>query len=214
MESYSKIMSFESIPAVPKRNYVLTRLGYRKNLTKMSISDQRKLDQGFKDGLIYCRPRGAAGRFIITSHQEDSIIIETGLSFQSNSLARFLFNCDELLLFAATVGEEVVERIHFEVEQGDVAYGAILDAIASETADAGLDWIMDFVNRILYREGKKISKHRYSPGYGDLNLSYQKAIFGLLDLSKLDLKLTEKMMLTPEKSVIAIAGIERIENHG
>lgn len=214
MESYSKIMNFESIPATPKKNYVLTRLGYKKNLTKMSISDQQKLDQGFKDGLIYCRPKGAAGRFIIKSHQEDSITIETGLSFQSNSLARFLFNCDELLLFAATVGEEVVERIHFEVEQGDIAYGAILDAIASETADAGLDWIMDFVNRILNREGKKISKHRYSPGYGDLDLSYQKAIFDLLDLSKLDLKLTEKMMLTPEKSVIAIAGIERIENHG
>jgi hypothetical protein len=214
MESYSKITSFESIPAVPKRNYVLTRLGYRKNLTRMSIADQRKLDQGFKDGTIYCRSKGTAGRFSITSHQEEAILVETGLCFQSKSLARLLKSCDELVLLAATVGKEIIERINLEFEQGDAAYGAILDAIASETADACLDWILNFFNKMLYREGKKITKHRYSPGYGDLDLIYQKAIFDLLDLDKLELKLTENLMLTPEKSVIAIAGIERIEVDG
>ncbi len=211
MESYSKIIYFESISAIPKPNHVLARLGFRKNLTQIDLVDQSKLEQGFKDGILYCRPKGMAGRFKIISLQEDSVTIETGLSFQSKSLARFLKDCNELALLASTVGREVVERIGFELEQGDAAYGVILDAIASETADAGLDWIMDFLNKILSREGKITTKNRYSPGYGDLDLSYQKAIFDLLDLSKLDLKLTEKQMLIPEKSVIAIAGIERIE---
>ncbi len=211
MESYSKIVNFESIPANPNPNFVLARLGFRKNLTQIDSNVQKKMDQGFKDGILYCRSKGAAGRFLITTRQENSVIIETGLSFQSKSLTRFLANCDEMLLLAATVGKEIVERIFFEIDQGDAAYGAILDAVASETADAGLDWIMDFINKILIREGKKITKHRYSPGYGDLDLSYQKAIFDLLDLGKLELGLTEKQMLIPEKSVIAIAGIERIE---
>lgn len=214
MESYSKIINFKSISASPNRNYVMTRLGFRKNLTEIDLNHQRKLDQGFRDGMIYCRSKGTAGRFIIKSHQKEAILIETGLCFQSKSLARLLESSDELIIFAATVGKEIVERINMEIEQGDAAYGTILDAIASETADACLDWIVNFFNKILYREGKRITKHRYSPGYGDLDLSYQKAIFDLLDLGKLEVRLTEKLMLTPEKSVIAIAGIERIEIDG
>lgn len=210
MESYSKIINFESIPATPSQNYVLARLGFRKSLTQMDSITQKKLDQGFKDGTLYCCSKGAAGRFLITDRQENSVTIETGLSFQSKSLARFLGNCNEVVLLASTVGKEVIERIILEIDQGDAAYGAILDAVASETADAGLDWIMEFLNKILIREGKKITEHRFSPGYGDLNLSYQKAIFDLLDLGKLELALTEKQMLIPEKSVIAIAGVERI----
>jgi len=211
MESYLKVVNFESITAIPNRNFVLARLGYRKNHTQIDPVVQKKLEQAFKDCNLYCRSKGAAGRFLITENRESSVRIETGLSFESKYLVRFLGNCRELVLLAATVGKEVVERIGFEIEKGDAAYGVILDAVASETADAGLDWIMGFMNRILRREGKKITRHRYSPGYGDLNLDYQKAIFDLLDLGKLDLKLTEKQMLIPEKSVIAIAGIERIE---
>ncbi len=211
MKSYTKITNFEIIPAKPDWNLVLARLGYRKNYTQIDSVVQKKLEQGFKDGNLYCRSKGAAGRFLITESRESSVTIETGLLFESKNLARFLGNCRELVLLAATVGKEVIERIDFEIEQGDVAYGAILDAVASETADAGLDWIMEFMNKILRHEGKKTTKHRYSPGYGDLNLGYQRAIFDLLDLGKLDLKLTEKQMLIPEKSVIAIAGIERIE---
>lgn len=214
METYSKIFNFENILAKPKRNYVLTRLGFSKNLTQIDSTIQNKIDQGFKDGLIYCHTKGVAGRFVITSRNEDSVSIETGLAFQSKSLARFLNNCDELVLLASTVGRGVVEQIIAEIDQGDAAYGVILDAVASETADAGLGWILSFLNKVLLREGKKTTKHRYSPGYGDLDLSYQKAIFDLLDLNKLDLSLTEKQMLIPEKSVIAIAGIERIEADG
>lgn len=214
METYSKIINFESIPAKPKQNCVLARLGFSKSLTEIDLNIQRKVDQGFKDGNIYCHIKGTVGRFVITSRGEDSVSIETGLSFQSKSLARFLSNCDELVLLASTVGKGVVDRIITEINEGDAAYGVILDAVASETADAGLDWIISFLNKVLIREGKIITKHRFSPGYGDLNLFYQKAIFDLLDLKKLDLMLTEKQMLTPEKSVIAIAGIERIEVDG
>ncbi|NLY76191.1 MAG: methionine synthase [Firmicutes bacterium] len=214
MESYSKIISFESIPASPDPKLVLARLGFQKNRTEIDSVSQDKLERGLKDGLILCRSKGAAGRFRITEHREDSVAIETGLSFHSSRLARFLENCGEVVLLAVTVGTEIVDRIAREVNHGDAAYGVILDAVASETADAGLDWIMNFYKKILYREGKKLTKHRYSPGYGDLDLAYQREIFKLLNLEKLGLDLTEKQMLVPEKSVLAIAGIERIEANG
>lgn len=52
---------------------------------------------------------------------------------------------------------------------------------------------------------------RYSPGYGDLPLTNQKIIFDILNLERLGLRITERFMLVPEKSVIAIAGVEGIE---
>ena len=80
-----------------------------------------------------------------------------------------------------------------------------------ETADAGLDWLMDFINKMLRKEGKKLTEQRFSPGYGDLPLANQRLIYDLLKLERLGLKLTEKCMLIPEKSVLAIAGVEGVE---
>jgi len=63
---------------------------------------------------------------------------------------------------------------------------------------------------MIRREGKKLTKMRYSPGYGDLPLSNQKLIYDVLNLERLGISITERFMLVPEKSVIAIAGVEGV----
>ena len=51
-------------------------------------------------------------------------------------------------------------------------------------------------------------KPRFSPGYGDLDISYQKDFIRLLDTpKKIGLSLTNGGMLAPTKSVTAIIGI-------
>lgn len=73
--------------------------------------------------------------------------------------------------------------------------------------------MMEFLNKMLRKEGKKLTKHRYSPGYGDLPLLNQRLIYSLLNLERLELKLTDQCMLIPEKSVLAVAGIEGVVSH-
>ena len=52
---------------------------------------------------------------------------------------------------------------------------------------------------------------RFSPGYGDLDISHQRAMFDLLELEKrLGLSLTQTHMMLPEKSVTAIAGLSDV----
>ena len=52
---------------------------------------------------------------------------------------------------------------------------------------------------------------RFSPGYGDLDISHQRAMFDLLELEKrLGLSLTQTQMMLPEKSVTAIAGLSDV----
>ncbi|MBZ4645398.1 MAG: hypothetical protein PWR27_1489 [Petroclostridium sp.] len=207
----ANIKYLESIPAEPKRDMILLRLGYKKNVTILNDEQKDMLEDSIKQGLLLCHPKGAFGRFAIIERSSNFVKLEGGEILESESLARLLEKSDEVLLMASTVGKEIVQRISTEVTGGDAALGVILDSVASQTADAGLNWMMDFINKLIRREGKKLTKHRYSPGYGDLPLSNQKIIFDMLGLNRLGLKLTEKYMLIPEKSVLAIAGIEGIE---
>lgn len=211
------IQHFHDIPVFPKTESVLIRLGGRRN-NPMDPEFQRMLEQGMKQVRILCRPTGVYLREKIADRSPDSITLENGIHFQSRSLSRLLQFSEEVVLMAATVGHEIVAAIADEVNhKNDAAFGLILDAAASQTADMILDWIMDYLNGMLAKKGLKLTRHRYSPGYGDLPLDYQKPIFEALNLKQLGLKLTEKYMLIPEKSVIAIAGIEAREmesNHG
>ncbi len=214
LEKYTNptIKYFSSVPAVPKRGMILTRLGYREGITMLSDSDKAQMEESIKQGLWLCKPAGAYSRIPITERTEDAISLSNGIRLQSLSLAKLLQNSNSVVLMGATVGKEITERIFNEVKNGDAAFGLILDSVASQTADAVLDWMVKMLDRMLDWEGRKLTRHRYSPGFGDLPLSCQKDIFGALQLERLNMALTEKFMLIPEKSVIAIAGIEGRES--
>lgn len=208
----SKIKYFENIPALPRKERILSRLGYRDGVTVLNTGDMLLIEECIEQGSCLCKPAGAYLNIPISSSDASSIVLDNGITFKSQSLSKLMENSHSVILMAATVGKEVTERVLNEVEKGNAAEGLILDSVASQTADAALDWIVQLLNKMLVREGKKLTRHRYSPGFGDLPLSYQQDIFNALQLEKLNMTLTEKFMLVPEKSVIAIAGVEEKEN--
>jgi hypothetical protein len=214
LEQYGKLKYFEHIPAVPDNGMILTRLGYRKTKTVLDGEYKKKLKDYIDTGLMLCNTKGVFSRLNIIMRDEESVELENGAVLKSKSLAKLLQNSIEVVLMAATVGKDIVGRIHDEVDNNDAAFGLVLDAVASETADSALDWLVDFINKLIRREGKKLTGMRYSPGYGDLPLTNQKIIFDILDLKRLGLEITERFMLVPEKSVIAIAGVEGVESNG
>lgn len=203
-----KVKYFKHVPAAPKREMIISRLGYRKGFTVLSNSDLALIDEGIMLGSSLCKPAGAYLFTGMASVDSEGVLLDNGISFKSKSLAKLLKDSRFVLLMASTLGKDVTDRIAFEVESGDAAKGLILDSVASQTADAVLDWMMQLLGKMLSRKGLKLTKHRYSPGFGDLPLAFQKDIFDVLHLDLLDMSLTEKFMLVPEKSVIAIAGVE------
>lgn len=201
---------FDLIPSNPKKEMVLTRIGYHKGITILDSRYTEMVEEGMKLGRLLCRPAGAYARIRIAKKSASLILLENDIPFQSESLCRLLQDSNELVLMSATAGRAVTERVFSEMKDGDAAMAVILDSVASQTADASLDWMVQFIGKMLRREGRRLTKHRYSPGFGDLQLIYQKQLFDALQLEKLDMELTEKYMLVPEKSVIAIAGIEDV----
>ncbi|GAE90388.1 vitamin B12 dependent-methionine synthase activation domain-containing protein [Acetivibrio straminisolvens] len=211
MDKYTGLKFFEHIPAVPDNGMILTRLGYRKTTTVLDDDYRKSLMENINKGLMLCNTKGVFGTFKIAKRDEESVELDNGVVLKSRSLSKLLSSSMDVVLMASTVGKEIVDRIVDEVNNKDAAFGVILDAVASETADAALDWMVDFINKMIRREGKKLTKMRYSPGYGDLPLSNQKLIFDVLNLERLGISITERFMLVPEKSVIAIAGVEGVD---
>jgi hypothetical protein len=205
-----KVNYFENIPTVAEERQILLRLGYNIHLTVLNGLHRQKLDDSIRYGAALCKLQGAFCRVPIIEHGTDYVRMVNRQVFHSAQLAKLLSSCSELVLLAATVGSAIGAVIREAISTGDAAQGVILDAVASETADAGLDWLMQLFNQMQAKTGLKLTKHRYSPGYGDLLLDNQQIIYDILALQKLKLTLTPEYILIPEKSVLAIAGIEPV----
>jgi hypothetical protein len=201
-----KIVYLENIQAEAPLDHILMRMGYKKGLTKIAPAEQAKIDVDIKKTRALCRLQGAYVIMKIPVIKPDLVELENGAVFKSSKLSDLLSKSKEAVLMASTAGKEAVGARDREVAAGNGSSALIIDATASETADAGLDWIQGFLNGQLARKGRKLTT-RFSPGYGDLDLSAQKTIYDILALDKIGVGITDRFLLVPEKTVIAIAGV-------
>lgn len=192
---------------MPEKN-IMARLGYHRHRTEIASGQRLVLMRGMAEAFGHCRPRGAWRRLGIREKLADATVLEDGTVLRSAALARLFEPAHGVWLAAVTVGGEVSAAAASALERGDGAAALVCDAVGSETADAALDCLQEMFNRNLSRGGERLSSRRFSPGYQDLDLSVQHDIFRLLELEKLGMSLTEKLLMLPEKSVTALAGIE------
>lgn len=127
---------------------------------------------------------------------------------KSEKLAANLRECETVILLAATVGIKIDRLIaRYSVTSPTLAH--ILDALGTERIEALCD---AFCSRQEIERGCGL-KPRFSPGYGDLSLQTQKAIFKSLDCQKhIGLFLNDSLIMTPSKSVTAFAGVGKNKN--
>jgi len=189
------------------REAIYRRLGYRKATTFMTPEQQDETERYIREALDIIHLRGAALRLPIQVQGPDRVMLPDSVTFTSLNLARFLRDSPEILLMGATAGREIMQAIQEDTGGERMTKAVVMDAAASETVDAALDWIMSYFNQALRREGKMLMNTRFSAGYGDLALQNQAVMYRLLGLERLDVSLTETCILIPEKSVTAITGL-------
>jgi hypothetical protein len=129
-----------------------------------------------------------------------------GLEIISSDLVKSIGDSKHLLVMSVTAGKEIT-RLRDSLMQDIPGKGVIADAVGSETAEFGIRWLHDFCESHFLKQGWKVQKRRYSPGYGDCHLSVQQQLIRLLDLEQIGITITSSNMLVPEKSVTALAGI-------
>jgi hypothetical protein len=202
-----RVCFLEKISMDPPREKIYQRLGYRKHITELSTKDKKETDRLIQEASSLISIKGAFLRLSVHRNDGETIFLTEGPTFVSRKLAAFLRHCPEVILMAATAGQDIMDAIRTKTTQDNLAAAVVYDATASEMVDAGLDWIMHYVNQQLRREGKTLLPRRFSAGYADFHLQHQKAIHEALQMSCLGIGITPEFILIPEKSVTAISGI-------
>jgi hypothetical protein len=202
-----KVRYFNNISIKTPLAQIYRRLGFRKGVTDLSPRDQAETERYIETALSHIRLQGAARRLPVLLEGKSTVRLPEEAIFESRQLAKFLGGSDEILLMGATAGPEIMAAIQEDVAGRNVTRGVVLDATASETVDAALDWIMAYYNQTLRRQGKRLLPARYSAGYGDLALENQRMMYHLLAFEKIGVEITKTCILVPEKSVTAVTGI-------
>jgi hypothetical protein len=196
---------FPYLPFVPDRKTVMRRLGSQRASLPAELSDN--IDALLRQAESAFTVRAKAAVFPL-EHLDSAHVSVAGAVVESAMLARLLEKSSAAYVMGASIPARDVEKISGAMRAGEGLKAIVFDAYASEYVDGVLDVIIARKNEALRRTGQKLTKHRFSPGYGDLDISYQKVFYDLLDMQTLDVTINENYLLSPEKSVIAIAGVE------
>ena len=132
-------------------------------------------------------------------------ICDADAILSGEDVRRHLDGCERAVVLAATLGSAVDELIR-KYQSTDVLRAMIADAEASAAIDVLCD---EACRTISARTGEDLTP-RFSPGYGDWPLSSQSALLDFVDAGrKIGLFVTGSDMMTPIKSVTAVAGLIR-----
>ena len=152
----------------------------------------------------YITPRCVWGKFHIV-HFDGGIELE-GAYIYSNDIARLTVRSNECIVLAATLGHETDRQITI-AQNRNMLDGLALDACASVRIDAYIDDVMRSEISAGLLENERMTT-RFSPGYGDLSMNVTEDIIAILSATKrIGLSVTRSLMMSPVKSVTAIAGL-------
>ncbi len=197
----------ENIMIAPPMAQIYSRLGFKKATTSVSSGRRRETDRYVEEAASMIRLQGSFLRLSIRKNDGQIIVLEGRTIFRSEKLSAFLGDCTEAVLMGATAGQPIMDAIGEKTAQGNLTAAVVYDATASEMTDAALDWIMNYVNGRLRREGKRLLPRRFSAGYADFALENQKTMHQKLQMKKIGVSITPDCILYPEKSVTAIGAI-------
>ena len=124
------------------------------------------------------------------------------LSTSSGDLRKNLQGCSQAIIFGATVGSGI-DRLITKYGRLSPSRALLLQAYGSERIESLCDEFCKFLS-----SSGKILRPRFSSGYGDLPLDFQRDVFALLDCKRIGLTLNESLSMSPSKSVTAIVGLK------
>ena len=139
--------------------------------------------------------------------KDEGVILEgTNLILPGNDIKEHLKNAEKTVLMAVTLGGDIQKKISF-YEKINLTKALILDACATTVVEEICDMLEDYIKEEAENESYAIT-FRYSPGYGDLQITIQKDFLNTLRADKtIGLTASESHLLLPRKSVTAIIGL-------
>ncbi len=185
------------------KNEVLRYLGYRSTPDKLT---ERLMDEC----ILEIEEDKSAGYeykvFDIEVTTDEITILNTLIRLSGSDISKHLKHSSKCAIMAATLGSSIDSRLRY-YKKTDIAKACVFDACASAAIEGVCDYIENKIRLWAFEKYGLSITSRYSPGYGNLPLSTQGHMIGLLNASiRIGLTATENYILIPSKSVTAIIG--------
>lgn len=135
-------------------------------------------------------------------------ILGTEKFLKGVAIKRHLKGCYKVILLGVTLGHEIEKTIN-RYEKIHLLKALILDACATAAIEDICNEIEEAIKEKVENKNEFI-RERFSPGYGDFLIEFQKDFLELIDGQRaIGLNLTESNILIPRKSVTALIGVSK-----
>ncbi|MBU4561262.1 hypothetical protein L6386_00265 [bacterium] len=193
----------ENIPVEIEKEKVLKSLGYyRKKKSVLSPSIDALIEGEMKKAKGLIKGKGIYIILPVESKSKDKIILKN-ISLKGKAIARTMAKAKRIALFVGTIGPALEAEVNQLYQKDEYTKATILDTIGSVAADGGAEYL----NSIIIEKAKKRSTPRFSPGYGDWDLSIQKRLLEITQAAKIGVTCNEAFFMIPRKSVSAVIGL-------
>lgn len=192
---------------------------YRPRLTSLSESEvlryagqkeQTHLPTGdvrtaCRQGLLLASPQSIWECYDYDEEQFRIVASHENLDLISTILQKHLQGCHLIFALAVTIGDLLETEVEALFAQGKYNEALLLDAAGSTAVEATANLANQKITSQLARQGL-ITTSRFSPGYGDWDLSVQARLLTLTCGDEIGISVTSSSMLTPRKSITAVIG--------
>lgn len=152
------------------------------------------------------RPAAAFRRFTLESVAEGTVVLDGGWRFEGQVLARLLRGATHAVLFVATIGATLEERVSALFEEGEFVTAVLLDAAGTVALHRALSAFRVALAREAGAGGHRLTG-RAAPGYGDWDIRDQRQLFQALGDGPLPVSLNESGVMVPKKSLSGLIGL-------
>jgi len=199
-------MILHDIPFTIPRYKVLLRLKYNVSLSKTNEKVDHLIDAMMDEAYVITHAQASIQEFGIREHTEDTVmLVNTDFVLRGSDIAKHVHECYQVSVMVCTIGKELYEVVQALLKNGEVARATVLDAVGSEAVEALADAVTSIIKHNAQAEGATITS-RFSPGYGNWDITEQRGLLKLLEAEKIGVMLTKKCVMIPEKSITACIG--------
>lgn len=189
------------------RREICRYLGYGKE--KPDPRTEKLMEECITELCRVISPRSMTRRFPLAFHSEKKLDFGC-FQVESADLAKNLRGCEEVLLFAASlgIGPDFLLQRYSRLE---MSRAVMLQAVSAAMIEAYCDEVNDELERKANECGQYL-RPRFSPGYGDFSLTHQSDLCRILSAEKtVGITLTDSLLMLPSKSVTAVIGVGRTQ---
>lgn len=189
-------------PALKPLN--LSEIKRYSGLDKYAEFPTHLLNQACTEAYILAQPQ-ASWQIYNYDASKATIMAPQPLILQSPKIIHYLSQAVEIAVVSLTIGPKLEQKVSEYFSLGEYTSGLLLDAAGTAAVEVAADQVCEFIKIQAAQQGYLVLP-RFSPGYGQWDITVQPLILALANGHEINITVTDSCMLLPRKSITAVIG--------